>query len=280
MTARPIGATPPVRPARPAGGDEPRPAPVIELIGASKIYQTGDIEVAALRDVTLRIDENEFVAIVGPSGSGKSTLMHILGCLDVPTSGVFRLAGHDVQQLDETRLATVRNLFVGFVFQQFNLLAYLPAWRNVELPLVYSGVPPGERRERALVALAQVGLEDRADHRPGEMSGGQQQRVAVARALVTEPALILADEPTGNLDSTSTGEVLGLLDELHGAGRTIGLITHEADIAARAGRTVHIRDGRLFERLEPVDGVEGDDARADATVVDRVEPAAGQAVRS
>ncbi len=219
---------------------------IIELLDVSKIYRTGAFEVAALRDISVRIEENDFVAITGPSGSGKSTLMHILGCLDVPTSGIFRLAGHDAQSFDEDQLADVRNLFIGFVFQQFNLLAYLPAWRNVELPLMYSGVNPAERRERALAALDKVGLGDRADHKPGELSGGQQQRVAIARALVTEPALILADEPTGNLDSTSTGEVLDLLAALNQEGRTIVLITHEPDIARRAQRSIQIRDGRVW----------------------------------
>ena len=231
------------------------PTTVIELDDVSKIYATGDIEVAALRGVSMRIEENEFVAIVGPSGSGKSTLMHILGCLDVPTSGSFRLAGHDVSSFDENRLADVRNRFIGFVFQQFNLLAYLPAWRNVELPLVYAGVSASERRARALHALDQVGLADRADHRPGELSGGQQQRVAIARALVTEPAMILADEPTGNLDSTSTAEILNLLGALHHEGRTIVLITHEADVARRAERTVDIRDGQIWSPHDRADGV-------------------------
>ena len=231
------------------------PTSVIELDDVSKIYATGDLEVAALRDVSLRIEENEFVAIVGPSGSGKSTLMHILGCLDVPTSGTFRLAGHDVSSFDENRLADVRNRFIGFVFQQFNLLAYLPAWRNVELPLVYAGVSTSERRARALLALDQVGLADRADHRPGELSGGQQQRVAIARALVTEPAMILADEPTGNLDSTSSAEILNLLVALHHDGRTIVLITHEADVARRAERTVNLRDGQIWNPHDRADGV-------------------------
>jgi putative ABC transport system ATP-binding protein len=220
-------------------------APVIELIDIGKVYKTGELEVAALRSVSLRIDENELVAITGPSGSGKSTLMHIIGCLDVPTSGVYRLAGHDVQTFDETVLADVRNLAIGFVFQQFNLLPYLSAWRNVELPLVYSGTATDERRDRALAALEKVGLADRADHRPGELSGGQQQRVAIARAVATEPALILADEPTGNLDSTSSADVLGLLGELNGEGRTIVIITHERDIAALAERIIQMRDGEI-----------------------------------
>jgi len=219
--------------------------PVIELIDVNKVYTSGALEVTALRDVSLRIDQSDFVAVIGPSGSGKSTLMNILGCLDVPTSGVFRLAGHDVQSFDENQLSEVRNRFVGFVFQQFNLLAYLPAWRNVELPLVYAGVRPAERRRRALEALDTVGLATRADHRPGELSGGQQQRVAIARALVTEPGMILADEPTGNLDSTSSADVLGLLQDLHDAGRTIVLITHEHDIADRASRMLEIRDGKV-----------------------------------
>jgi putative ABC transport system ATP-binding protein len=228
-------------------------SPVIELTDVRKIYRTGDIEVAALDGVTLRIEQNEFVAITGPSGSGKSTLMHILGCLDVPTSGTFHLAGHDVSGLDQDHLADVRNLLIGFVFQQFNLLAYLPAWRNVELPLVYTGTPAAERKERAHEALAKVGLADRADHRPGELSGGQQQRVAVARALVTEPALILADEPTGNLDSTSTDDVLGLLDDLHHEGRTIVLITHEHDVAERSQRIVQVKDGRIWDAFPPAE---------------------------
>jgi ABC-type lipoprotein export system ATPase subunit len=220
--------------------------PVIDLVDVSKVYRSGRLEVVALSGVSMRVEDNEMVAVVGPSGSGKSTLMNIIGCLDVPTSGAFRLAGHDVAALDEDQLADVRNAFIGFVFQQFNLLPSLPAWRNVELPLAYAGVRPRERRERAMAALAAVGLGDRADHRPGELSGGQQQRVAVARALVTEPAMILADEPTGNLDSAASADLLALFGELHDQGRTIVLITHEPDIATRASRTVHIRDGRVW----------------------------------
>jgi putative ABC transport system ATP-binding protein len=221
--------------------------PVIDLRSVAKTYASGSLSVEALTDLDLEIQEGEMVAIVGPSGSGKSTLMHIIGCLDVPTAGSYLLAGEDVASLDERRLAEVRNRRIGFVFQQFNLLAYLPAWRNVELPLVYAGLDRAERRERALRALAQVGLADRAHHRPGELSGGQQQRVAVARALVTEPALILADEPTGNLDSASTADVLGLFGELHHSGRTIVLITHEPEVAARAERVVLLRDGRVVQ---------------------------------
>ena len=222
-------------------------AAVIELTGLGKTYAAGSLRVEALAGVSLTIEAGEMVAIVGPSGSGKSTLMHILGCLDVPTTGTFRLAGRDVAALPEDELAEVRNRSIGFVFQQFNLLPYLTAWRNVELPLVYAGIEPAERRDRARRALAQVGLADRADHRPGELSGGQQQRVAIARAIVTDPALVLADEPTGNLDSASTAEVLGLLADLHGRGRTIVLITHEPDIAAAAGRVLRIHDGRLSQ---------------------------------
>jgi putative ABC transport system ATP-binding protein len=226
--------------------------PVIDLVGVNKAYRSGSLSVQALDDVNLTIDEGEFVAIVGPSGSGKSTLMHIIGCLDVPTSGVYLLGGEDVSTLDEDRLAEIRNRRIGFVFQQFNLLPSLSAWRNVELPLAYSGLRRRERRERAMAALEQVGLGDRVDHRPGELSGGQQQRVAIARALVTEPALILADEPTGNLDSASTDEILGLLDDLHVSGRTMVLITHDREIAAEAQRRVRIRDGRLTADVEAV----------------------------
>jgi putative ABC transport system ATP-binding protein len=225
--------------------------PVIHLEGVGKTYRSGSLEVEALRGVDLSIGQGEMVAIVGPSGSGKSTLMHIIGCLDVPTRGSFQLSGEDVASLGEDRLADVRNRHIGFVFQQFNLLPYLTACRNVELPLVYAQLEPADRRRRALSALEQVGLADRAEHRPGELSGGQQQRVAIARALVTEPALLLADEPTGNLDSTSTAEVLDLLTDLNRAGRTIVLITHEHDVAQRAGRIVRIADGALHEEAVP-----------------------------
>jgi putative ABC transport system ATP-binding protein len=192
---------------------------------------------------------------MGPSGSGKSTLMHILGCLDVPTSGSYRLAGDDVATMDETALAAVRNRQIGFVFQQFNLLPSLTAARNVELPLTYAGVAPTVRRQRAQDALARVGLSDRLEHRPGELSGGQQQRVAVARALVSDPALILADEPTGNLDSASAADMLALFAELHQTGRTIVLITHESEVAVSAQRVVRIRDGRLQVEAPAVSGM-------------------------
>jgi putative ABC transport system ATP-binding protein len=224
--------------------------PVIELEEVHKVYRTGTIEVHALRGVSFTISSGEYVALMGPSGSGKSTLMHILGCLDVATSGSYRLAGEDVGHAGEGRLAEIRNRRIGFVFQQFNLLPSAPAWRNVELPLAYARVPRGQRRARALEALARVGLSDRVDHRPGELSGGQQQRVALARAVVTEPDLLLADEPTGNLDSESASDVITVLAELNRSGRTVVLITHDADVASAASRVVHIRDGRLA--VEPV----------------------------
>jgi putative ABC transport system ATP-binding protein len=227
----------------PVLGATPSGEPVIRLTQARKTYKTGSIEYEALRGVDLTIDEGEYLAVVGPSGSGKSTIMNILGCLDTLTSGSYLLAGENVEDLDEAALAAVRNRRIGFVFQQFHLLASLSAWRNVELPMVYAGVPRDERRQRAVAALERVGLGDRLDNKPGQLSGGQQQRVAVARALVTEPTMILADEPTGNLDSHSTEEVLGLFDELHASGRTIVLITHEHDVAARARRVVQVRDG-------------------------------------
>src|SRR5262245_55069359 len=210
-----------------------------------KTYATGALEVEALRGVSLRIAQGAYVAVVGPSGSGKSTLMHIIGCLDVPTSGDYVLAGGRVTELPETHLAEIRNRRIGFVFQQFNLLPSMTACRNVELPLAYAGMPPAQRRARAEEALARVGLSDRLTHRPGELSGGQQQRVAVARARVPIPALRLPDEPTGNLDSTAWADVLGLFDELNAMGRTLVLITHEAEVARRASRSVLIRDGQV-----------------------------------
>jgi len=218
---------------------------LIELEEVGKTYRTGSLEVEALRPTTLSIGEGEYVAIMGPSGSGKSTLMHLLGCLDVPTQGSYRLAGEDVGTMSADALAELRNRRIGFVFQQFHLLATMSAWRNVELPLTYAGVARGRRREMAAAALERVGLDDRLDHRPGELSGGQRQRVAVARALVTNPALVLADEPTGNLDSTATADLLALLAEVHVAGRTIVLITHEADVAGAAERIVRVRDGSV-----------------------------------
>ena len=220
-------------------------APVIELRDVCKVYRTGALEVEALRGVSLSIAPGEYVAIMGPSGSGKSTLMHILGCLDVATSGEYRLAGEDVGAMDETDLAEIRNRQIGFVFQQFNLLPSLTALRNVELPLAYGGVSGERRHRRAREALERVGLADRVEHRPGELSGGQQQRVAVARALVGDPALLLADEPTGNLDSKAAVDVLRLFDELHRQGRTVVLITHEAEVAQHAARVIRIRDGAI-----------------------------------
>ena len=206
----------------------------------------GDLEVPALVDATLRVDVGEFVAIVGPSGSGKTTLMNLIGCLDRPTAGIVSLAGTSVAELDDDALATVRSRFVGFVFQAYNLLPRTSALENVAAPLLYQGVGRKERLARAQAALERLGLGDRVTHQPTELSGGQQQRVAIARALVTNPPLILADEPTGNLDSHAGAEVMGILRELHAAGRTIVLITHDPEVAAAAPRQVHIRDGRLI----------------------------------
>jgi putative ABC transport system ATP-binding protein len=228
-------------------------APVIDLCQVTKTYGNGKLEVTALTAVDLTVERGDFVAIMGPSGSGKSTLMNIVGCLDVPTRGRFSLDGVDVRTLDEAALAQVRLRKIGFVFQSFNLIPRTSALANVELPLIYAGVKPKERRQRALDALDAVGLADRADHGPSELSGGQQQRAAVARALVSDPALLLADEPTGNLDSASTAEVMGVFARLNAQGRTVVLITHENEVASYAGRVVRLRDGRVIsdERRSP-----------------------------
>ena len=222
-------------------------AELIRLESITKVYGSGDAEVAALRSFSLTVTSGESVAVMGPSGSGKSTLMNTLGCLDIPSSGRYWFAGQDVSRLNETELARVRNRRIGFVFQQFQLLPKLSAWRNVELPLLYRNVR--NRRALALQALEQVGLSNRVDHRPTQLSGGQQQRVAIARALVTNPDLILADEPTGNLDTASSRDVLAVLRELNQQGRTIIVITHDPEVAPVAGRTVHVRDGQLVDEV-------------------------------
>ena len=221
--------------------------PVIEVDGVERVYRLGeDVEVRALAGISLRIARGEFVAIMGSSGSGKSTLMHILGCLDAPTAGRYLLDGVDVRDIPEDDLADLRNRKIGFVFQSFNLVARTTALANVELPLAYAGLGRRERRSRAVAALAAVGMEDRLHHLPSELSGGQQQRAAVARAIVTDPSIVLADEPTGNLDSHSTEEILGIFSRLNAEGRTIILITHESDVAARARRVVRLGDGRVL----------------------------------
>jgi putative ABC transport system ATP-binding protein len=227
--------------------------PVLDVRSITKVYGEGDTTVHALRGVSLTVQRADYVAVMGSSGSGKSTLMNILGCLDVPTEGRYLLDGVDVSRLSDRQLALVRNRLIGFVFQAFNLIPRTTAVANVELPLAYAGVPARERRRRAMEALASVGLADRAEHEPNQLSGGQQQRVAVARALVTQPSLLLADEPTGNLDSHSTQDVLAVFDELHASGRTVVLITHEPEIGARAGRLIRLLDGAVQsdERQRP-----------------------------
>ena len=219
--------------------------PLIQLENVTKVYLAGDLEVPALRGMDLTIEAGDFVAIMGASGSGKSTLMNILGCLDRPTSGRYRLAGRDVSQLNKDELAGVRNQLLGFVFQSFNLLPRTSALENVELPLLYSSVAARTRHERARLALQRVGLQDRMEHHPNQLSGGQQQRVAIARALVTSPQLVLADEPTGNLDSQTSVEIMALFQELGRAGITVTLVTHEPDIAQYASRVLVMKDGRV-----------------------------------
>jgi len=223
------------------------PPAVIEMRGLRKVYDTGAIQVEALRGVDLLVQPKEFVAIVGPSGSGKSTLLNIVGCLDVPSEGSYRLDGEEVAELGIDQLADIRNRKIGFVFQNFNLLPQITAFENVEMPLLFKGVGARERRERVELLFEQVGLADRMHHKPVELSGGQMQRVAVARALACDPAVILADEPTGNLDTTSGQDVIGLFEKLSAQGRTIVLITHDAAIARRTKRIVRIQDGRIVE---------------------------------
>ncbi|MEM1434811.1 MAG: ABC transporter ATP-binding protein [Pseudomonadota bacterium] len=218
---------------------------LIDMEDITKIYELGDEPVAALAGIDLEIDRNDYVAIVGSSGSGKSTLMNILGCLDQPTSGIYRLNGTDVQQRTEDELSAIRNREIGFVFQSFNLLTRATALGNVMQPLVYRRLSQADRKARAAAALERVGLSNRADHLPNQLSGGQRQRVAIARALVTAPSIVLADEPTGNLDSETTANIMTLFDQLHDEGQTLIIVTHEADIAARCARTIELMDGRV-----------------------------------
>jgi putative ABC transport system ATP-binding protein len=226
-------------------GEAPLPDIIILTHKLTRDYQLGSETVKALRGVNLQIKRNEFTAIMGPSGSGKSTLMNLIGCLDTPTSGEYWLNGQKVSEHDDDSLAHIRNKEIGFVFQTFNLLPRASALHNTELPLIYAGVPSRERKARAAGALERVGLGDRMHHRPNELSGGQRQRVAIARALVNEPSIVLADEPTGNLDSATSSEIMAVFDQLHKAGQTIVLITHEHDIAAHAHRAIHLMDGQI-----------------------------------
>lgn len=220
---------------------------MIKVSGLEKIYQTGDISVTALADINLNIRTGEFVAVMGPSGSGKSTLMNVIGCLDRPTAGSYLLESEEIANLDDNQLAYIRNRKIGFVFQTFNLLPRLTALRNVELPMLYAGIDKEQRKISAIEALTRVGLADRMHHRPNELSGGQKQRVAIARALVNRPAVFLADEPTGNLDTRSGEEIMAIFQEMHRAGATILLVTHEREIGEHAGRILNFRDGRLVK---------------------------------
>ena len=222
---------------------------LLELIDLERTYRVGSEDVHALAGVSLRIEEGEYVAIMGPSGSGKSTLMNIVGCLDTPTGGVYRLKDREVSSLADDELARVRNEEIGFVFQTFNLLARADSLHNVELPLIYAGVAPAERRQRAVEALHQVGLGDRMKHKPNELSGGQRQRVAIARALVNRPSLLLADEPTGNLDTRTGEEIMALFAQISASGRSIIVVTHEEEVAARSRRIVRLRDGKIESDL-------------------------------
>ncbi|PKL83005.1 MAG: macrolide ABC transporter ATP-binding protein [Ignavibacteriae bacterium HGW-Ignavibacteriae-3] len=224
---------------------------IINIEHIAKIYQVGSEEVHALADVSLKINKNEYISIMGPSGSGKSTLMNILGCLDTPTKGLYDFKGNNVSQMNDNELAAIRNKEIGFVFQTFNLLPRSNALHNVELPLIYAGVSSSERKERARIALDHVGLSDRIHHRPNELSGGQRQRVAIARALVTQPSIILADEPTGNLDTKTGEDIMALFNEIYELGNTIILVTHEEYIAEHAARIIRLRDG-LVEKDEVV----------------------------
>ncbi len=236
---------------------------VIDIRDVTKVYHMGDVEVQALRGVDCYVEQGEFVAIIGPSGSGKSTLMNILGCLDKPTSGSYKLDGIEVADLDDDQLAQIRNHKIGFVFQSFNLLPRMPAWKQVALPLIYAGAD--HRYDRAVEALQSVGLGERLDHKPNELSGGQMQRVAIARALVTNPAMLLADEPTGNLDSRSGKEVMSIFRRLNAEGRTLVLVTHDPTVAAQAQRIIRIFDGRAYD-YDPTANGQGTVAAAPAVV--------------
>ena len=222
---------------------------IIELVDISRTYRIGTVDIPALKDISLAIEKNEYVALIGPSGSGKSTLMNILGCLDTATSGKYILNNRDVSHLTDNELASIRNIEIGFVFQTFNLIPRMTSLENVALPLVYAGQPKKERLERAKETMISVGLGDRMDHKPNELSGGQRQRVAIARALVNHPSIILADEPTGNLDSKTSFEIMDLFEELHEKGNTIIIVTHEPDIAKRSKRIVRLRDGLIESDL-------------------------------